>query len=354
MAQTGSNTSTVTTATPYAGEAVSDAMASLELLQTEAFDALGMAQNAVGDATETAGPVINGVATTATDAAADAVVEASALVAAAQDMVGDAVVMVEDQVAWLEQQVGDVDPNDPLLTETVTFLAAVVLPLAGPNATTHIADQIYAVSANADVPPTLANIAAAAMLTARANGVDFVQETYSNADGEFRDLTDDLLLNQLESLTSSQINAINDVVDGGLLLVGPGNGASNKEKQICGRNPYDCWRARNADTDAEARAQERFVGQKLHNTPADAFRHCLFSAFMTERANRDFAKEMGDAHEDAGDDKGQPKAERDMDLHNNAVGRDVGVLGEGQSDTWLDNTCNNRRIQRQLVWIEEF
>jgi RHS repeat-associated protein len=66
-----------------------------------------------------------------------------------------------------------------------------------------------------------------------------------------------------------------------------------------------------------------------HNGPADAFRHCDWSCRMTESIGIDNAKLVGDLHEAIGDAKGQPSAERVMDLSNNETGRLVGQTRQG-------------------------
>lgn len=56
------------------------------------------------------------------------------------------------------------------------------------------------------------------------------------------------------------------------------------------------------------------------------------------------AKKIADIHEDAGDAKGQPPAERAMDEHNNAVGRRVGK-GGGDCVKNCDAELKNGNLQ---------
>jgi hypothetical protein len=46
---------------------------------------------------------------------------------------------------------------------------------------------------------------------------------------------------------------------------------------------------------------------------------------MAKAIGQKCAQIIGDIHEHAGDRKGQPKKERDMDEHNNSVGRGVAL-----------------------------
>jgi hypothetical protein len=59
-----------------------------------------------------------------------------------------------------------------------------------------------------------------------------------------------------------------------------------------------------------------------HNGEADALRHALFNALNTQTAGEETAKALGDAHEE--DRPQQPAGEKEMDLFNNEVGRQLG------------------------------
>ncbi|MGQ0573359.1 MAG: DUF6973 domain-containing protein [Pseudonocardia sp.] len=83
--------------------------------------------------------------------------------------------------------------------------------------------------------------------------------------------------------------------------------------------PGDCSTARDAASTAATRAQELHP-TSLHNGRGDAFRHCYWNALMTRHIGRDQAAKVANNHEELAD--GQPAAEREMDLFNNAFGRD--------------------------------
>lgn len=59
-----------------------------------------------------------------------------------------------------------------------------------------------------------------------------------------------------------------------------------------------------------------------HNTIADAFRHTLWCALNTISEGVDLAREFGNAHET---NPNQPADEKNMDLHNNEVGYEIGL-----------------------------
>jgi Ca2+-binding RTX toxin-like protein len=64
-----------------------------------------------------------------------------------------------------------------------------------------------------------------------------------------------------------------------------------------------------------------------HNDGADAFRHAFTSAYFANLFGRPIAEALGDMNEIKGDLNlvGNPKAELNMDVWNNAIGRDIGA-----------------------------
>lgn len=60
---------------------------------------------------------------------------------------------------------------------------------------------------------------------------------------------------------------------------------------------------------------------------ADALRHCLWSALLTYQVGEHYAKLLNDAHEEQGTIKDHnSNLDREMDYHNNAVGRRLGKM----------------------------
>lgn len=59
-----------------------------------------------------------------------------------------------------------------------------------------------------------------------------------------------------------------------------------------------------------------------HNGPQDAVRHALWSAYMANSMGAAKAKAWGDAHEDYPEN---PPDEKQMDLYNNQIGRQIGT-----------------------------
>ena len=82
---------------------------------------------------------------------------------------------------------------------------------------------------------------------------------------------------------------------------------------------------------AEQSSAQRWNGEGEHNGKQDAFRHALWQCRMTQLFGTSDAKQWGDAHESAWE---VPK-ENLMDLHNNAVGRNV-AASIGPSGSCMD------------------
>jgi hypothetical protein len=100
----------------------------------------------------------------------------------------------------------------------------------------------------------------------------------------------------------------------------------------------------NADK-ALAEARRQFRGGQ-HNGPADAFRHCYWSALLARDIGPDNAKTFTDAHEAYG---ANPAGEKAMDLHNNAAGIAIGRANPNATDAVLVGQCllavNDGRLQ---------
>lgn len=81
-------------------------------------------------------------------------------------------------------------------------------------------------------------------------------------------------------------------------------------------------------------AGDLFSGMNLHNTPADAFRHAYWNALLTREFGAEFARDFTSAHE-TGYAPYPSDEEAFMDLHNNAVGRDIAFSSPNVSDQQL-------------------
>lgn len=100
------------------------------------------------------------------------------------------------------------------------------------------------------------------------------------------------------------------------------------EAELCFGNPFNANFARCYWTDRDIRPWVDAVVDKYYGagasttqdgTRANAFKHCVLMAQVTHAYGASFAKALGDAHE-----SGDATLDAQMDLKNNAVGRDFG------------------------------
>lgn len=116
----------------------------------------------------------------------------------------------------------------------------------------------------------------------------------------------------------------------------PWSGLTKKEKMFVINNPVPA-KAFYDNANKAQQAVSSLPGQ--HNGQADAIRHAYWSA-LNARDYGDLAKQYGDAHED---NPSQPLNEKQMDLHNNEVGYQIGKEGKGDAVTpsWTDSQIHN-------------
>jgi hypothetical protein len=81
----------------------------------------------------------------------------------------------------------------------------------------------------------------------------------------------------------------------------------------CFIDPFGCGSAARCAKEATKATRQRF-GYDRNNTDSNAYKHCYLNCCMTKRVGRRAAERWGDGHENY---PGNPKCERDMDLHNN-------------------------------------
>jgi hypothetical protein len=99
---------------------------------------------------------------------------------------------------------------------------------------------------------------------------------------------------------------------------------------------YSCVRK------AQDLAAQKFPSVELAGGRGDALRHCYLSALLAKKRRQKFSKDLMDAHEKV---EGNPKDDKDMDLTNNAVGRDIALKNPDASDTQLGELCYKAVIE---------
>ena len=137
------------------------------------------------------------------------------------------------------------------------------------------------------------------------------------------------------------------------------NSLTDSEKKLCIRYPFDALKVNTARNIATEQTDRKFGYSGLGDR-SDAFRHGIWNAEMTVLIGKEKAELFATAHEDkdvTGDESdGYPKtAHRDMDLHNNEVGRAIGEQNEDVSEDEMANIIYQDIYSgtTQFVWLHE-
>lgn len=121
----------------------------------------------------------------------------------------------------------------------------------------------------------------------------------------------------------------------------------------CYFNAKACAYAKDAQQWAESITRWKFPNEIALNTRADAFRHCTWSAALTQRVGFETAWQILSTHETSA--SSQPANQLRMDMANNYTGTQIGMKArrEGGSDQWgwIMNKCEKLARSGQLETI---
>ena len=137
------------------------------------------------------------------------------------------------------------------------------------------------------------------------------------------------------------------------------NSLTDSEKKLCIRYPFDALKVNTARNIATEQTDRKFGYNGLGDR-SDAFRHGIWNAEMTVLIGEEKAELFATAHEDkdvTGDESdGYPKtAHRDMDLHNNEVGRAIGEQNKDVSEDEMADIIYQDIYSgtTQFVWLHD-
>ena len=125
------------------------------------------------------------------------------------------------------------------------------------------------------------------------------------------------------------------------------NKLARNEREFISDHPMAATDFQEAANKALSEAKSRYPAT-LHNGEGDAFRHCFWNAMMTRMQGEKLAQQFADAHEM----EGGPLVETLMDLHNNKVGRGIGVSHPNATDTEMATYCVQALDTDKLVVIQ--
>jgi len=137
------------------------------------------------------------------------------------------------------------------------------------------------------------------------------------------------------------------------------NVLTDSEKRLCIRYPFDALKVNTAKNIATSQTEAKFEVNGLGDR-SDAFRHGIWNAEITVLIGREKAELFATAHEDKDVTGNEPDgyskvAHRDMDLHNNEVGRNIGENNIVVSENEMADIIY-QEIQSpitQFIWLHE-
>lgn len=137
------------------------------------------------------------------------------------------------------------------------------------------------------------------------------------------------------------------------------NVLTDSEKKLCIRYPFDALKVNTAKNIATSKTEAKFGFNGLGDR-SDAFRHGIWNAEMTILIGKEKAELFATAHEDKDvtgyESDGYPKtAHRDMDLHNNELGRRIGAenacVSEDEMADIIYREINSSSTQ--FIWLHD-
>lgn len=137
------------------------------------------------------------------------------------------------------------------------------------------------------------------------------------------------------------------------------NSLTDSEKNLCIRYPFDALKVNSAKNIATSKTEEKFGVNGLGDR-SDAFRHGIWNAEMTVLIGVEKAELFATAHEDkdvtGNESDGYPKtAHRDMDLHNNEIGRKIGNTNKDASEDEMADIIYDEIFSptTKFIWLHD-
>lgn len=137
------------------------------------------------------------------------------------------------------------------------------------------------------------------------------------------------------------------------------NSLTDSEKKLVIRYPFEALKVNKAKDIATTQTESKFGFNGLGDR-SDAFRHGIWNAEMTVLIGEEKAELFATAHEDKDttgtESDGYLKIEhKNMDLHNNAVGRTIGSAHPDALESELSDIvyANIYQEQSDFIWLHE-
>jgi hypothetical protein len=122
---------------------------------------------------------------------------------------------------------------------------------------------------------------------------------------------------------------------------------NDEEEELIKKHPFKVYALKDTPGLAESETFDRF-GYQGEDDKSDAFRHAYWNALMAKRKGKDFAEDLATAHE-VSSDRYLPK---EMDLHNNKIGREIGEIYKDRSDSEIADAIMLQLNNGKLWYID--
>ena len=137
------------------------------------------------------------------------------------------------------------------------------------------------------------------------------------------------------------------------------NVLTDSEKRLCIRYPFDALKVNEAKNIATSQTEIKFGYNGLGDR-SDAFRHGIWNAEMTIMIGKEKAELFATAHEDkdvtGNESDGYSKsAHKEMDLHNNEIGRNIGQNNLNASEDEMANIIYETIYSENspFIWLHD-
>lgn len=179
---------------------------------------------------------------------------------------------------------------------------------------------------------------------------------------EFEAIIERVIEIKQENTEASEAQILNIIEDETALqrgVIDIWNVLTESEKRLVIRYPFDALKVNDAKNIATSQTERKF-GYNGLGDKSDAFRHAIWNAEMAILIGSTKAELFATAHEDkdvsGNESDGYPKiAHKEMDLHNNAVGRNIGEANSNLTEEQLADVIYDFILgdDTPFIWLHE-
>ena len=208
---------------------------------------------------------------------------------------------------------------------------------------------VVALSMNFSIPALAASNQQNNLQVSEQGEFETIIDEIQNIKAAHPEFTEDEILNVMNEIHAIKNRGIGDIW----------NSLTDSEKKLCIRYPFDALKVNKAKNIATDQTVKKFGENGLGNR-SDAFRHGIWNAEMAILIGKERAELFATAHEDkdvsGNEADGFPKAaHKEMDLHNNEVGRNIVAKHSSASEDELADIIYQdiNSESTQFVWLHE-